>query len=198
MAHRDDGSPIMVADRVAEALRLGAHIGDASVRAGVSRELLRQWMRNGNRINAALDAGSRLEGDLNDQERAELHLARTAEAALSEGKLLMLALLDRLSRGAEVRTVTVRLDANGNEVDRYERTEQHVPDAAVIRWRLERRWPEEWAPKPRLEVTGPGGAPLAVDVQTRARELAQALRDANGAGSTSNGHGGNGAAHPTR
>jgi hypothetical protein len=171
-----DGTAVSVADRVAEAMRLGGTLHDGAVRAGVSPQRLAAWVRSGNRIAAALDAGSLLHSDLDAQARAEVALAQTVEASATEGKLLLLGLLERLSRGTEVRTVTVRLDASGREVDRYERTEQHAPDAATIRWRLERRWPDEWAPKGRLEVTGPDGGPLSVDLASRAAELAEALR----------------------
>jgi hypothetical protein len=192
---RDDGTPIMVGDRVAEAVRLGASLADGALRAGVSAPQLHTWVRSGNRLASALETGALRQRDLNAQQRAEVALAATVEQAASEGKLLLLGLLERLSRGAEVRTITERIDAQGNVVERYERTEHHAPDAATIRWRLERRWPDEWAARQRLEVTGADGAPLQVDVATRAAELAEALRNApppvhaNGNGSGGNGAG---------
>lgn len=191
LAHRDDGTPVMIPDRVAEAVRLGGSLADGALRAGVSTPQLHAWVRSGNRLTSAVETGALRRKDLNAQQKAEVALAATVETAASEGKLLLLGLLERLSRGAEVRTITVRTDANGNEIDRYERTEHLAPDAATIRWRLERRWPDEWAARQRLEVSGPDGAPLQVDVATRAAELADALRKAPPVLAT-NGHASNG------
>jgi hypothetical protein len=161
LAHRDDGTPVMIPDRVAEAVRLGGSLADGALRAGVSTPQLHAWVRSGNRLTSAVETGALRRKDLNAQQKAE------------------------------VRTITVRTDANGNEIDRYERTEHLAPDAATIRWRLERRWPDEWAARQRLEVSGPDGAPLQVDVATRAAELADALRKAPPVLAT-NGHASNG------
>lgn len=182
---------VMVWDRVAEVLRVGGSLKDAAARSGVSTPSLHAWVRNGTRLSAAVEAGGRLEESLTRSEAAEVRVARTVETATAEGKLLLLGLLDRVSRGHETRVVTVKLDPHGNEIERTERTEQHGPDAATIRWRLSRRFPDEWAG--RLEVTGAGGGPIEVATTAeRASELADALRtqlEAEPVAASSNGNG---------
>lgn len=166
---------VMVWDRIAEVLRVGGSLKDAAARCGVSTPSLHAWVRNGTRLAAAVETGGRLEKSLTRAEAAEVRVARTVETATAEGKLLLLGLLDRVSRGHETRVVTVKLDVHGNEIERTERTEQHGPDAATIRWRLSRHFPEEWAG--RVEVTGAGGGPIEVATTAeRASELAEALR----------------------
>jgi hypothetical protein len=178
IAHRDDGTPVMVADRVAEALRLGASHATAAARAGVSRQQLDAWLRAGNRHSAALAAGTRTADDLSSVELAELALANTAEQALAQLELNLLAQLEVLSRGHTATTTTERTDASGATIDRTERAEVRLPDSAVIRWRLERRLPEQWGPRTHVEHSGH----VEVDVATRAAELADALRNAQGGG----------------
>jgi hypothetical protein len=170
------GTEVMVWERAADVIRLGGTLRDAATRVGVTREVFAQWVRNGTRLLSALAVEARDPADLSEHEQATIRLAEAIEQAEAESKLIMLGLLDRAARGVEVRTVTVRLDASGNEIDRVERTEQRGPDPATLRWRLERRWPEEFAPRVRAEVSGPDGGPIAVDVATRAEELARELR----------------------
>jgi transposase-like protein len=170
------GGEVMVWERAADVVRLGGTITDAATRVGVARQVFAEWVRNGTRLLNALAANARDPADLNAHEQATIKLVESIEQAEAESKLIMLGLLDRAARGVEVRTVTVRLDAQGNEIDRVERTEQRGPDPATLRWRLERRWPDEFAPRVRAEVTGPDGGPIAVDVATRAEELARELR----------------------
>lgn len=195
VAARPDGTPIMPTERIAEALRLGSSDRTAAARAGVSVAALQTWLRSGNRHSASLLAGTRTERELSPIERAELALARAVATAVAEHELNLLALLEQASRGAEARTTTVQLAADGTELARTERTQRDAPDAASLRWRLERRHPEQWAPRQRVEHTGADGGAIQVDVAQRAAELADALRaQANGraAVAPSNGSGGNG------
>lgn len=174
ITHRDDGTPVMVADRVAEALRLGASMTTAASRSGVSRQQLDVWVRSGNRHSASLANQARTADDLSAVELAELALATAAEQALATYELNLLAQLEALSRGTSTTTTTVRTDPAGDVLDRTERTEARLPDASVIRWRLERRLPDQWAP--RAHVSHEGTLDVQVDVAVRAAELAQALR----------------------
>lgn len=170
---------VMVWERVADAIRLGGSLHDAAARAGVGKAVLQGWLRNGTRLQAAIGQGARDPDSLTAHEQAEMQLAVVVDRAEAEAKLVLLGLLDRVTRGVEVRTVTVKIDQSGQEVERTERTENRGPDPATIRWRLERRWPEEFGQRVRAEVvaqidTGP----------ERVAELADALRShlgANGA-----------------
>ncbi len=171
---RPDGTEVLPTDRIVEALRLGASYRTAASRAGVSVGTLQAWMRSGARLGAALLAGTRLERDLTASERAELALTQAIDQAEAEHELGLLALLEQVSRGTEARSTTIKRDANGAELERTERTERAAPDAATIRWRLERGLPERWSQRHRVEHVGA----LQVDVSDRAAELADALRAA--------------------
>lgn len=164
-----EGRPVTVTERVATAIRLGATIRTAASRAGVANATLHSWLRNGNRHAAALASGARLEADLTDAEHAELTLARDYEAASAACEMALLTQLDAVSRPRQARTVTVRTDADG-QVDRTERTEDLDPDAATIRWRLERGYPEHWGKRETVTLD------VAPDVTERAAELVAQLR----------------------
>lgn len=187
VGHRPDGTPLYIADRVAEALRLGASLNDAATRATVTSATLRTWVRAGTRLLLATEAGTRLPQTLSAVERAQVDLARTVEQAAVEGKMLLLGQLERLSRGIE-RTITIeKQDAAGTVIERTTRVETALPDAATIRWRLARRWPDEFADRVHVDHTG------QVDTGDRAAELAAALRAELNAQPNGNGHAANGA-----
>ena len=181
-----DGAEVFVWDRVAEAIRLGAGLREAAARCGIPTPTLHGWIRSGTRLVAAVEGGGRLASSLSPRESAEVRLANAVEEAHAEAKLLLLALLERVSRGVEIRTITVQMDASGQEVGRFEKTEQKGPDAATIRWRLEKGWPDEFGR--RVEVVGPDGGAVQVDLHERAAELAAAIRaKSNGSSPKANG-----------
>jgi hypothetical protein len=185
------GGTVAVWDRAADVIRLGGNYTDAAVRVGVAKFTFADWLRQGARLVAGVASGGIDAADLDAHQRGLVNLVEAVDRAESEAKLVYLGLLDRVARGQDVRVVTVKVDAQGQEIERSERTEQRGPDAATIRWRLERRWPEEFAPRVRAEITGADGGPVEVDVATRAAELAEELRrhltngQATGAGAKS-------------
>jgi hypothetical protein len=107
--------------------------------------------------------------------------------AEARGQAHLLAILEGECRGgAQVTTVVERYNGNGDLIERQTKTETARPDAASIRWRLERRYPELWG-RQRIEVTGPDGGPVEVTGAERADRLAAALTQVRSALSD-NGH----------
>lgn len=178
LAVREDGTTVTVTERVASAIRLGASMRTAAARAGASSATVQAWLRSGNRLAAGIAAGARLRSDLTATERAEVEFAVAVEAASAAHELALLTQLEALSQPRQERTITVRIDADGKEIDRTERTEDVAPEGQTIRWRLERRHPDTWGPRQAVEHTGTVG--VTVDVAERAAELVAQLRGGGG------------------
>lgn len=174
---REDGTrrEITAIDRVYETFQLGGSIEDAASRIGVSRQTLYNWQRRAVQLQKALIAGATTLEKLTDEDREHLRFLDGVERGRADGKLLLLGLNDRLARGGiPITTVTTRVDAQGNVVERTTKIEETVPDGAAIRWRLERSFPREFGR--RVEVTGADGGPLEVSSGDRAEQLAGMLR----------------------
>jgi transposase len=153
-------------DRVREVYRVCGFDKDAAARCGVGVDTYRGWLRDGTRLRAAIAAGTTTRSRLRKGERDLVELAETVEQAETEGRLTMLALAEQLSRGGiemGEETVVESVTPQGNTVtERRRKTSRTLPDGAMIRWRLERRFPEDFGTR-RLEVTGAGGGPVKVE-----------------------------------
>lgn len=164
-------------DRVREVYRVCGFDKDAAARCGVGVDTYRGWLRDGTRLRAELAAGTKTRGRLRKADLQLVELAETVEQAETEGRLTMLALTEQLSRGGieQVEETTKELATpTGNVVlERRRKTTRTLPDGAMIRWRLERRFPEDFGTR-RVEVTGAGGGPLQIETSAL-DQLAEAL-----------------------
>jgi transposase-like protein len=185
IAHRTvDGVEvgITIIDRVEETLRQGAFVKDAAARVGVSVETLRRWQSTGVRIRAEL-AERTADGDpkkdptdLSPHERNCVELATRMDVAEAEARTALLVLGQQMARGGRERVeVTVKVNAQGQVLERTERTTTTEPDARMIQWILSHRWREDFGP--RVEVTGADGGPVLVDATPIAERLRADLAD---------------------
>lgn len=178
---RPNGEPITVLDRACETLRTGGFLNDAAARCGVNVSQMREWITLGNRAQADIVQGRRTNSELSDRERECVRFASALELAEADGKMLLLGLSQRIARGgAKVVTTTTTVvdgrpevrDDDGRVIRHevppvrtvVERHEETQPDGAMIRWRLERRWPDQFGRSSRLELTGPEGGPVQFDI----------------------------------
>lgn len=178
------GRDVTVLDKIAEAYQLGGFANDAAARAGISVTTLRGWLQTGARAGRQLRDGSSTNSQLSDLELECVRLVAAVEAAETQGKLFLLQLSMGVARGGrDLEVVTEKLtdgaylgqDDEGEAIygTRREvttRKETSQPDGAMIRWRLERRWPEEFG-RTRVEVSGLDGGPIEVDLDPRDRLL---------------------------
>lgn len=153
---------VTVADEIIERVRSGADRRDAAASVGVARSTLQLWLRDG-----ARHAARRLSGDdLTDSEHELANFSDREAQALAEWKVEQELQLGILSSGRERIVETVKTNADGT-VETTRRSETVEPNAQVILWRLERRFPEQYG-RQRLEVSGPDGGPIPVSVRDAA------------------------------
>lgn len=160
-----DGATITVADEIIERVRAGATRADAAGSVGIAKSTLQLWIRDGARA-----ATRRLQGEeLDDQDQVLADFSDREAQATAEWKVEQELQLGVLSSGRTRLIETQKLDAAGNVLERTTRKEGLEPDARVIMWRLERRFPEQYGTR-RLELTGPEGGPIPVSVKDAAVE----------------------------
>jgi hypothetical protein len=161
---RQTGSgPVTVADEIIERVRGGAARADAAASVGIARSTLQEWVRDGARL-----AARRLAGDeLTDDEHALADFSDREAEAVAEWKVEQELQLSLLSTARSREVVTEKRDSAGNLLERTTRTEGIEPDARVIQWRLERRFPDQYG-RQRLELSGPDGGPVPLDLRSAA------------------------------
>lgn len=174
IGHDQAGQPITASDRIIQALRAGNYVETAAMSVGISKMSVYEWLKVGGQAAMKINAPGGNLSKLSQHERKCLAFSdavREAEAAWevdSNARLQQLAI-----GGVTTKTVTEKVDADGKLLERTVKTETHAPSAQVLEWRLTRRFPNRYSQ--RVEVSGPGGE--AVPVEVRARSLADALRD---------------------
>lgn len=134
-----DDKGLTAGNRLCELLRIGTHLDHAAAGVGVTVSEVRRWMRDGLAALARYDAGTPWSTFTLDEQR----LATFAhDAVVAEGEWIARgnAALEELARGKTI-TKTTRTLTNGVEVERRVTVEEGRPDARVLMWRMERRYP---------------------------------------------------------
>lgn len=170
----EDGTLVRttVAERIIESVRAGTPLEGAAASAGITNDTLWRWLREGARANRLLIAGTKPK-ELTAEQRRLSEFSEEIHRATGEWEANSNLILERLARGGtRVVTVTEKVDKDGNVLDKTTKTETLGPSAAVLQWRLSRRFPDRYAD--RVEVSGPGGEPISIE--TRAKSLADGLR----------------------
>ena len=141
LGHRADGTAITVADRIVTALGAGSYFEQACACAGVHRETAYEWLR----VAARLRIRARDEETRSDRERWCVELSDAVERAEAQWELSTVTSLDTLGGGGVLHTVeTVKTDADRTLIEKTVRSSRALPDARVLMWRLERRFPEQY------------------------------------------------------
>ena len=161
------GQPVRLIDRAMEVYALGHGDRDVAARCGVHLETIRSWLREGSGLAADLVAGRREWSSLTKHERKVHTFAGRAVAAETEGKLYLRGLAESLARGGVQRVIeTVKVNEKGETIESSRRTESTLPDGAMIRWILARRWRDEYGDRISVEASGPDGGPIQVEVDS--------------------------------
>lgn len=158
----DDRRGVTAADRIVESLRMGDYFETAAAAAGVTKETAYHWLRTGADANAQLNRAN-LHGrkpprltKFQDQCRS---FSDAVAAATAEWHASALTTLELLGRGGmkvtkvSERTEVVRQpDGSTVEqvVERRTTTETLAPNAAVLMWRLTRRFPDRYGHRVEL------------------------------------------------
>jgi hypothetical protein len=145
-----------IGEALCDLMRLGNYLETAAAVCGVNAGTVREWVRIGSRALDRLDGGARRR-DLTAHERRCADFSAAVGAALSEAQSRDVGRLAVLARGGIplVRT-TERwaTDGDGQEVlvERTRVTTESLPDGATLRWRLERRFPDQWGRRPEADA----------------------------------------------
>lgn len=169
---------ITVADRIVEGLQVGNYFEHACAAGGVTKETGYEWLRVAGRALIRARGRDLVDVDFEDHERRCIEFSDAVAVAESQWVARANATLEQLARGGLITTHTTikrgpspGLDENGDvipgpELERTVRTETHLPNAAVLMWRLEKRFPSLYGN--RLELVSPGHA---LTTEERAAEL---------------------------
>lgn len=160
---------ITIQQRIVEHLRVGAYFEEACAAAGVSKVAAYNWQREGARLERDVLSGQLRRSKLTKRQRQLIDFVNAVDEATHTWAVQSHLQLERLARGGmptEVVTEKYATDpANptgpGILIESTTRTSALVPNAAVLMWRLERRFPDRWG-RQRVEVTGVDGGPLEV------------------------------------
>lgn len=167
---------VTVMDRVVETLRLGGYIEDAAARVGASKKTLYDWMRAGARADRDLYSGKVTVSKLSAHQRRCREFLHAVVNAEADGKMLLLGLSEKLARGGYKReTVTEKRNSAGQVIERTVKEEVAEPDGAMLRWRMERRWPHQFGRR-IVELVG-GGEHSWEDEADPVEERADALAE---------------------
>ena len=178
----DDGSktPVRVVDRIVEAIGSNGFLHDAAARAGISVETLRRWRRKGVEAQIEILNGRARLSEYDTLTRRCIVLATEMERAESESRLALLTAATKLASGGLVERKTKQTINPKTETvtELVEEEKTLLPNAQMLQWLLLRRWPEEFAPQ-RVEVSGPDGGPVQVEVTARDKLIlaVQGVRD---------------------
>lgn len=186
-----DGSKMPAVDRIVQLVRAGNYFETACLQAGVPKRTAQLWVKTGVDTRAALEA-DRKRSTLTAYERQCMAFADALEEAEAEAEAEDVARLQQLGRGGVEQVVITEkvvpiYDEHGNEtgrrvVERTERKERSAPDARVLQWRLERRFPKRWGRRQQIEVSGPEGGAIQIDQDQRVLMLVQQLRQLHDGG----------------
>jgi hypothetical protein len=156
-----------VQNAIVAAVRAGSYWEDAAVRAGVHPATVRRW---------------RAEAEADDAPQYLQEFRDAVARAQADARVRMVAAVMKDAAGGQVvRRVTRKLTDGTVETE-----EQYsAPNGRVALEYLSRADPERWARRQALEVSGPGGGPIAVqqpDTAALAARLHTMLRGQVAAG----------------
>lgn len=164
---------VVTADKIVSALRVGTPEEGAAASVGITLATLRAWKTEGARILRRMTQQGQNRSDLSHRERRLADFSSKVLLAEGEWEAKSNGLLDRIAEGGlQVVTVTEKVNAEGEVIERTHRTEQLGPNPGVLMARLKMRFPGRYSE--RVEVTGAEGEPIAIEL--RARQIADAAR----------------------
>lgn len=153
LRHDRDGNPITVADHIAQAIAAGNYFEQACQSAGVAKSTAYRWLSTGAKAAQAINKLGPDAVTLTRNDRRCLEFWDAVTEAEARWEVSAVTQLEQLGRGgAQKVTITERVDPNGQLIEKTIRTETLPPDARVLMWRLERRFPDRYGH--RVEFVG--------------------------------------------
>lgn len=170
VAVRSDDRVMSAGQRILTSLAAGNYIETAAKAAGISVATLREWLAEA----AALSTSGSPTHRLTKTEQALMAFGAAVADADAKWESRMVGYLEALSTGEGERVIVTEVtDQAGKITETKRRVEKLLPDAALIRWRLERKYPDRYGGK--VEVTGA----VTVEVTHRLLELSEQIAQGN-------------------
>lgn len=172
-------SQVTVADFIVEQINAGVDPINAAAVVGVDAGEFRAWMREGMLVFAKLNAGADwTKAFTPEQQDAALFAQETIRAhAAHISRLTVVS--EQIARGQlPPKVKTVRKSVNGQPTEETVTTETMLPDADMVRWKLEKLAPDIYGQKATLNITVSDLTDTAATVdivEQRMREVAEAL-----------------------
>jgi len=133
-----------VRQRLVSLVRIGMTFDGASAACGIRRATIYEWVREGQRL---IKGGAKRP---TPRQRELMALAEEIDRAQAEAEARDLMVIDRAAQPHDVVREVVTVDKDGKAEKRTERTREFHWQAAA--WRLERRYPERYGRRDRLDV----------------------------------------------
>jgi len=178
---KPDGTPITVAERMVNLVRLGNFVEHASAACGISKETHYEWVRVAARVNLAWNGDPDLT-KITPHERRCVEYSDAVDQAQGEYFAADMRKLHEIGQGGIVRSrvvekYAVEKNEQGEEVQvLLERTvteDETLPNAAVIMWRLTRRAPKFFGN--RLAIAHEDDDPGKLDERSELTALADSM-----------------------
>jgi transposase len=167
---RRDGSKVPITEVIVQAVRAGNYVETAAALAGVSKDTVYHWLREGARASTKTTR-------LTPFERHAVTFSDAVAQAEAESESGDVGVLTSLAQGV-TRVERIVVDQEGNEISRTVLAERVPPNDRVLMWRLERRFGARWG-RQRVELSGPDGGPVEVEAtitDQQGVQLAEVLR----------------------
>lgn len=134
--------------KIISGIRVGMTFKDAALNAGVSEATYHNWMRQGR-----------------EGKKPYVEFYEACEKAIQEAKAYHLRMVNKHAEGGiENVKKTVERDSEGKIVKTIEVTEKSAPNLKASLWILERRFPEEFGPRQRVDVGNKDENPFQVSL----------------------------------
>lgn len=173
-----DGRQVPAADHIVQLVRtVWLPWESLAASVGVSRQCLHNWRRRGGQARAKAASGA----ELTEEEAAYQAFVDSLERAEAEAVMLRFGGIQREAQGGYTLTETTEewsTNAEGTEVlvKRTVKTSTARPVWTAFAWQLERRLPDMFGRKDRLEHSGPAGGPIEVGAPDQVHNLAESLQ----------------------
>jgi transposase len=144
------GRPIILTDeltqKICAAIQRGAHIETAVALCGIHKQTFYDWLKRGKK-----EPGSIFE-----------RFTDAVNKAIAEGEMRDIMNIDQAAMGRKATYLKdaqgkLILDGNGNPILE---SSALAPTWTASAWRLERKFPDRWGRKDRMELSGSGGGPI--------------------------------------
>lgn len=142
-----------VGQLIIDQVKAGVDLVNAAGVAGVTAAELTGWIREGTMVRHRLGAGADWTKDFTNDQQDQAIFADEIVRAHSAHIATLSVISEQLARGGLTKTTTRRKTVAGSPVELHETVETMLPDADMVKWKLEKLEPQVYGAKATLNVT---------------------------------------------